>query len=222
MNETFGSPATDFCPVDVFGRRGPAPTRRSTAAKRLGWIMMALVAPALLAIPARAQTKFADLVGHSIQAGWTDTVRVRLEDGSETSRDRNVEMTLYVGAQNHVFERTISDGLHCRRNRCGARLDPRKDVNVASLGAQGARAWSFEGAALVKMVQLREGARRIVVDFGGGGDALTCSISLHDLHKDGVGSVVARHGTATEEVLSHTISSESCKVTQGNLLSESN
>jgi hypothetical protein len=186
--------------------------------------MMATAALALAAAPARAQTKFSDVIGHSIQAGWNDTVRVRLDDGSEYSRDRIVKMTLYVGSQNHVFERTASVGVVCQQQRCGRRGEgqPAKDMNVSSLAAQGAKTWSFEGAALAKMVQLPEGARRIVVDFGGGVDALTCSISLHDLRKDGAGSVVARHGTATEVVLSHTISGESCKVTQGNLLSEAN
>ena len=224
MNETVGSYATDFAPRDASGRRCLPAMRRSPAAARLCWVMAALAALLLLAAPARAQTKFSDVIGHSIQAGWNETVRVRLDDGSEYSRDRIVKMTLYVGSQNHVFERTASVGVVCRQQLCGRRGEgpPAKDMNVSSLGAQGAKTWTFEGAALAKMVQLPEGARRVIVDFAGGPDALTCSISLHDLRKDGVGSVVAQHGTATEEVLSDAISSESCKVTQGNLLSESN
>ena len=193
---------------------------RITAAARLA--ALAIAGLTTLLAPARAQVSSADLVGHSIKLEWTNTVVFRREDGSEWPREGTVRMTLYIGTQNHVFERTARQATNCGKRcaRGGAASDSHE--NVAGLGEMaGHGRWTFERGALVKMIQLPSGARRIVIDFTGSGGAPACSVSLQDLHRAGESKIVGTNllGAKLEEI-SHTISGESCEVVSGNLIAD--
>jgi hypothetical protein len=193
---------------------------RINAAARLATLVLAGL-PALSA-PTRAQVSSADLVGHSIKVEWTNTVVHRFDDGSEKAGEGVTRMTLYIGTQKHVFERSARQAVNCGR-RCrngGGNSDLHE--NVGGLGQMAGRGrWTFENGALVKMVQLPSGARRIVIDFAGSGGAPTCSVSVRDLRRTGEDKIVDRTiGGAGLQELSHTISGQSCEVVSGNLLAD--
>jgi len=167
---------------------------------------------------AAAEIRQSDLIGHSIEAAWTDSVRYRRTDGSERNRDKVVRVILYIGAANHIFERETSQQISSNHHW---QPGPRLKEDVEALGdSEGKTQWQFENDELIKMHRIRRGAHRMVIDFQGAGDAPTCSVSLIDLHKGEAGPIVTKSNRTGSilEILSHTISDVSCKVTKGNLL----
>ena len=181
-----------------------------------------MLAVTALSAPARAQVSSADLAGHSIKLEWTNMTVWRRADGSEMPREGVTRMTLYIGTQNHVFEHSALQATNCGKRCTRGGAPSATHDNVGGLGEMVGRGrWAFERGALVKMIQLPVGARRIVIDFAGSGGAPTCSISLQDLHRAGESKIVGSNisGAALEEI-SHTISGQSCEVVSGNLLAE--
>jgi hypothetical protein len=177
--------------------------------------------------PANAEMRYSDISGYSIEVDWTDSPVFRRADGRTGSKDRTFHETLYLGAHNHIFERRTVDqsvgGAFVIRRRKGIRADSEKSENVSALGElsnKGAQ-WTFEGGSLVKMQQFPEGAQRMVIDLAGAGDAFTCSLKITDLRKNGVGRIVLKDG-ATAEMVSRSVSVNSCKVERGNLISGEN
>jgi hypothetical protein len=183
-------------------------------------LILGVAALAALAGPARAEVKIADLVGHSLKISWHNTIVVKTEDGGEDTRNATTNMTLYVGEQRHVFERVEKEADRCA-HKCRGQVSSEAE-HVHGLGALGGEGqWTFEQGALVKMIQLPEGARRVVVSFEGASGALACAVALRDLHKSGDERIVSLSiAGAPMEVISHTISGESCEVVQGNLLAQ--
>jgi len=203
-------------------REGPMRRKSRSAALRAGGLL-AIAALAPFAAPAHAEVKLVDLVGHSLKVSWTNTALIERDDGSKVTGQSVTNMTLYVGAQKHVFERIVRERARCPGKCRGGPLSDTHEsvVGIGELGPK--KQWTFEQGALVRMLQMPSGARRLVIDFGGAGDALTCSIAVHDLRENGEGPIISRSISGeTIKILSRSISGEACEVVQGNLIAGDN
>jgi hypothetical protein len=196
-------------------------------------ILAGFVAMQVWSGQASAEVRYSDVAGYSVQIAWTDSPTYRTKDGREATKGRTIRKTLYLGARNHIFERTVVDqnkgGLnlgmgpggqsHGAGLRASWRGDTRKHEEVAGLGETGPELqWAFKDGALIKMLRLREGAQRLTIALTAEGGSFGCSLTVQDLRENGVGRVVDDSGIV-QEVVSRTVSVQSCKVEKGNLIS---
>jgi hypothetical protein len=146
----------------------------------------------------------AQLLNKSLTLSWITSVMQRAPDGREHGRQMSFNKTIYISGAGRLFERAsrTSDG--------GMR--GKRDVGPGDGQMDGqARGLRFSGDRLVGNVAYASGAVQYVVSFSGGG----CSVAVA-LGKAGGNMRVKGLDGRMYEVLSSSVSGQSCSIRDGN------
>jgi hypothetical protein len=214
-----------------WGRRNLAKERLQGAAVARGFsttnVRRAyILAAVFVSWPATAEVKYSELAGHSIDVEWTDSRTYREANGTEWAKARTIRKMVYLGARNHIFDRTSVEQAKgagpkgVMRTRGAIRADTQKSEGVGGLGEKVSNMqWSYEGGSLVQMLKLPEGAVRLTIDITADGNGFSCTLGVKELRKEGAGRIIENAGDA-REVVSRTVSVNYCKVVDGNPISD--
>ncbi len=153
----------------------------------------------------------ARLLNKTVLLNWTTTNVQRGPDGQTVSRPISFTRTIYVSSNGRMFDRsTRSAGRHSGTSELGPGGKQLKTGEAAGL--------RFSGERMVGNVAFATGAAQFVVSFSGGFSS--CSV---DVLLGRQGGQMRRRGVDRKmyDILSATVSGQSCSVREGNLLAGS-
>lgn len=169
---------------------------------RADYLMVASTVLLFSASPTQAAP--AQLLNKSLTLSWTTSVMQRAPDGREHGRQMSFNKTIYISSAGRLFERA-------RRTSDGG-MRGKSDVGPSDGQMDGqARGLRFVGDHLVGNVAYASGAVQYVVSFSGS----SCSVAV-SLGKSGGNMRVKGLDGRMYEVLSSSVSGQSCSIRDGN------
>jgi hypothetical protein len=169
----------------------------------------ALAAAGLIGFGVTAEAAPAQLLNKSLVLGWTTSVTQRAPDGQTVSRQLSFNRTIYVSSNGRLFQRATRSSA---RMSGTSELGPRDKALSKTGEAAGMR---FAGDRLVGNVAFATGAAQFTVSFGAGFSSCSVDVSLGR-----EGGQMRRKGLDGRmyEILSTSVSGQSCSIREGNLL----
>lgn len=151
----------------------------------------------------------AQLLNKTVSLRWTNSYQQRAPDGQEMGRQIASGRTIYISSAGRLFERTTrsSDGGMKRRSDLG----PGETQSAGGVS----KSVRWAGDRLVGSVQFESGAAQYSVSFGAGFSS--CSVDVVYGRSGGNMRMKGLDGRIYE-ILSSTVSGQSCSVSDGNAL----
>ncbi len=178
------------------------PTKRKRM--QAGLLMAASAVLLFSASPALAAP--AHLLNKSLTVSWTSSMMQRASDGREHGRQISINKVIYISSAGRLFERA-------RRTSDGG-MRGKSDVGPGDGQINGqARGLKFSGDKLIGNMAYASGAVQYVVSFSGG----SCSVSVVQGRSGGNMRVKGLDGRMYE-ILSMSVSGQSCSIRDGNAL----
>jgi hypothetical protein len=173
------------------------------------WTVSVLATAALIGLGVPAAAAPAQLLNKSLVLSWTTSLTQRAPDGQTVSRQLSFNRTIYVSSNGRLFQRATRSSA---RMQGTSELGPGDKAFSKTGEAAGMR---FAGDRLVGNVAFAAGAAQFTVSFGAGFSSCSVDVSLGR-----EGGQMRRKGLDGRmyEILSATVSGQSCSVRDGNLL----
>jgi hypothetical protein len=173
---------------------------------RAGLLMVASTVLLCSASPGLAAP--AQLLNKTLSVSWTTSSMQRAPDGREHGRQITVNKTIYISSAGRLFERSqrTSDG--------GMRGKADVAPGDGQMNGQ-ARGLQFSGDRLIGSLAFASGAVQYVVNFSGG--FTSCTVNVVQGRSGGNMRIKGLDGRMYE-ILSTSVSGQSCSIREGNAL----
>jgi len=166
----------------------------------------------------------AEITGKSIELSWTEHNSLKDDDGGMRYVDVIRRAKLYLGTQGRIFSTVTSEGLgstlgahHFKRSK--EKGNEVHESEVAGAGGEKMN-WRVQGGGLASVQLFKEGARQVVITFGG--DHKSCAVDVRYGKSAGQTAIKQKqaHSLSENELVNSQIASSNCSVRDGNVFAQ--